>query len=229
MKKIKCVEPMVKKIITQPLFYAIIFTTLAITGCTKDRITGSGNIISQARNVEAFHGISVSGNKKVTVTYGRVQQLTLRGYENLLPYFETNVRNGILEVGYKNNTSVRHDNIEITIEVPAFDKAMLSGSGDLSINDFNGSSLSLELSGSNRVSVASSYTNADISMSGSGNVNGAEFKTKTATTHISGSGTIELSCSDNLSAHISGSGNIYYWGSPTLDVSVSGSGKVVRK
>ncbi|MEX6690408.1 DUF2807 domain-containing protein [Danxiaibacter flavus] len=219
----------IKNFIIQPLFYIITIIILTATSCTKDRVTGSGSIISQTRNADPLHGISVSGNNKVTVTYGTTQQLTLTGYENLLPYFETNVRNGILEVGYKNNTHIKNDNIEIAIMVPAFDKAMLSGSGELSVNGFNGNSLSLDLSGSNNVSVVSSYANADISMSGSGNVNGAEFKTKKATTHISGSGTIELSCSDNLTAHISGSGNIYYWGSPSLDVSVSGSGKVVKK
>lgn len=229
MKEIKQTGSVAKNFIAKPLFYVIMLALLTATACTKDHITGSGSVISEKRNVDPFHGIAISGNKKVTVTYGQTQQLTLTGYENLLPYFETNVGNGILEVGYKNNTSVRHDNIEIAIIVPAFDKAMLSGSGDLSINGFNGNSLSLELSGSNNVSVVSSYANADISMSGSGNVNGAEFKTKKTSTHISGSGTIELSCSDNLIAHISGSGNIYYWGSPTLNVSVSGSGKVVKK
>src|SRR3954471_11678917 len=86
--------------------------------CNKDKITGSGNVISQERNVTGFTGVVVNGSTKVFINLDTGFKVTVKGYENLLHYLETNVENSVLQVGFKNNIAVSNDNTEVYITLP---------------------------------------------------------------------------------------------------------------
>jgi hypothetical protein len=200
--------------------------------CTKDHVKGSGSVVTEQRNLSGFTSISSSGSSKVYVSRGSQFSVEVRGYANLLPYFETKVLNNELRLGYKDNVSVKNDNTEIYVTLPLLDGLRLSGSGDIRtsgdfplVANFNSS-----ISGSGNIYYSDGSAGfCTLSISGSGNMNMIGLKADKAETTTSGSGNTEISVATHLKVKISGSGNVYYRGNPIIVTNISGSGDVIPK
>lgn len=106
--------------------------------------------------------------------------------------------------------------------------ARLSGSGTLSL-DVDVTNLNLEMSGSGNLVLNGDAEIFTGQLSGSGNANTTQLKAKNADLTVSGSGNMKVFCSEALKAKVSGSGTIKYSGNPkTNDTKVSGSGKISK-
>lgn len=203
-----------------------------VVACNKDEITGSGNVTSQERSVTGFTGVVVNGSTKAFITLDTGFTVSVKGYGNLLPYLETNVVNGVLQVGYKDDVNVSNDNTEVYITLPALDYAQTNGSGDMKITgEITGSDhLKASLNGSANISVEKgSADKFDGEISGNGNILALGFQSKEANVKISGDGNIEISVSEKLNVVINGSGNVYYHGAPVITTNISGNGQVIPK
>jgi hypothetical protein len=206
--------------------------TISVFACNKDRITGNGNVISQERNATGFTGVVVNGSTKAFINLDTGFSVTVKGYENLLPYLETDVVNGALQVGFKNDVNVSNDNTEVYLTLPALDYVQTNGSGDMKIDgEVSGSDhLKASINGSANISVERGSANEfEGEVSGSGNILALGFQSKEAHAKISGEGNIEISVSDKLDVIISGTGSVYYHGTPIITTSISGTGQVIPK
>jgi carbon monoxide dehydrogenase subunit G len=213
------------------LFYAIVMT--AMVSCQKERVTGSGSVSTEQRNVSGFSSVNVSGSSNVFITEGSAFDVKVKAYSNLIPYLETKFQNGTLLIAYKSNSNVRNDNSEVYITMPALTGLTTSGSGNISCaGDFSGiDNLNASVSGSGNISIENGdANNFKITISGSGDVKSFGLSAKQADVNISGSGNVELTVLENLKASINGSGNIYYKGNtPIVNSHISGSGQVIKQ
>lgn len=205
---------------------------IILSSCTKS-ITGSGIVVTENRQVAAFTRVRLEGDAQVQIIQGNTQKITVSGYDNLVPIFETYVSNGLVtlrfETGYYN---IHRNNINVLIEMPDLPEVRSSGSGDITILNFlNSPLLNAGINGSGNIIIeGSSFDKVVLSVNGSGNIKAVNAQIKEAEADVNGSGDIELSCSQKLTAHISGSGNINYYGNPAIaDIRVSGSGKVRKR
>jgi carbon monoxide dehydrogenase subunit G len=214
--------------------FLLLFTCISvlfITGCKKDRLTASGDQTTDTRYPGEFTGINTSGSTPVQITYGTEFKVELKGSNNLIPYFKTNIINGTLYLGYE-KASVQHDDIKAYITLPIIRKATLSGSGKVTIEgNFPAvSELKFSISGSGDIFVNDAFESEEtlVHISGSGKADLLKVNSKKADVELSGSGNASLTVQDKLKAKISGSGKVYYSGSPDVDADVSGSGKVIK-
>lgn len=213
----------------RPLLFLCI--SILFIGCSKDRLTASGDKITDTRYPGEFTGISTSGSTPVQITYGTEFKVELKGSNNLIPYFKTNIINGTLYLGYE-RASVQHDDVEAHITLPAIRKVALSGSGKIIIEGAFPSvhELKVSISGSGDVSVKDPFNSDEslVNISGSGKADLLKVSSKKAEVDISGSGNASVNVQNKLEAKISGSGKIYYSGNPEVDADISGSGKVIK-
>jgi len=212
--------------------FLLLFFAVLMFACTEDKITGSGTVVSQERNVTGFTGIVVNGSTKAFISLDTGFAVTVKGYENLLPYLETNVVNGVLNVGYKNDINVSNDNTEVYITLSTLDYVQTNGSGDMQISDeVTGSDhLKTVINGSANISVEKGEADEfEGEISGNGNIQALGFQCKEAHVKISGDGNIEISVSDKLDVFITGNGNVYYHGTPVITTNISGNGQVIPK
>lgn len=141
-----------------------VYISLLFISCSKDRLTASGDKITEERNPGNFTGISGSGSNPIHVVYGADFKVTLRGSDNLIPRFKTKVMSNVLYLEYE-QINVRHDDIEVFITMPLIDRVSLSGSGDVKIKVRE--VLKASISGSGKVYYwGSPLVNSDISGSG---------------------------------------------------------------
>jgi hypothetical protein len=216
------------------ILYMLSVLLVLTTACSKDRerISGSGSVITEDRQVNAFTKVSLQGPSFVYITKGNNFNVQVKAYGNLLPYFETRVVNGTLEVGYKDNVSVRNENSEVYITMPSLNGLYVNGSGDIeTTGNFNdNASFETRVNGSGNIEIEDGAAdNFSSKTSGSGDIYAFGFSAKKANIEISGSGNTRITANDELSVKISGSGNVYYKGSPDVTVNISGSGDVIKQ
>ncbi|ETZ22958.1 head GIN domain-containing protein [Pedobacter sp. V48] len=208
-----------------------VYISLLFISCSKDRLTASGDKITEERNPGNFTGINASGSNPVHVVYGTDFKVVLKGSDNLVPHFKTKVMSSVLYLEYE-RTSVQHDDIEVFITMPLIDRVSLSGSGEVEIKGQfpDVDTFRASLSGSGEIEVDETFNarQAKVDISGSGNADLEKLNVKNADIDISGSGDVKIKVQELLKAAISGSGKVYYWGTPQVNSDISGSGKVIK-
>ncbi|ABG60801.1 head GIN domain-containing protein [Cytophaga hutchinsonii] len=223
-----------------------IFISSAVTSCNS--IKGSGNVVTSIRPVQEFSGIISSGSFNMYLTQSAVQEVKIIADDNVLQYIETNVRDGILTVTFKDKVHIKNSTrLDIYVSGPVIEKINLEGSGNIQTTNrlhsnnlvlvLNGSgkmvaedaceTAIVQLNGSGNITLTGKAKNQTASVSGSGNVNASGFTTENTTASLSGSGSIGLYATESLHASLSGSGSIRYSGNPaSVKKEVSGSGMV---
>jgi hypothetical protein len=224
----------------------LLVVILALTGCNA-RVTGSGDLITETREVSNFDAIVLSGSGEVVVTQGESESLSIESDDNIMEHVESKVENGTLKLGFKTGINfispthlvfqvgvVELSNLSISgsgeIESDMIDTTRLvtkvSGSGDILISELTASEVLAEISGSGEIYLAGNAAAQDVSISGSGKYLAGELCGPSVKVSISGSGDATVCATETLDSTISGSGDVSYYGRPTINTSGSGSGSI---
>jgi hypothetical protein len=238
------------------ILFAAIVVLLVSSACgvvpvLSRTIEGSGNIITEERNVSGFDRVTLAGFGEVSVEQGETESLTVSTDDNIMPYVRTEVRNNTLILdfddkgrnrsynptdGIKFNLVVKDLNrIDISgagsFEVNTFETeallAYLSGAGNLEIYDLTASELVVRQSGAGTVVVSGQVNGQELTHSGVGSYHAAELESETAIIDISGAGSATVWVTASLDIQISGLGNVIYYGNPRITQDISGLGKLV--
>ena len=205
---------------------------VAFSSCTRDRVTGNGSITTQDRPVSNFTKITAKGSTDAFIVKGNTFKVQVKGSDNLVPYFETRVVNGTLNLGFENDVNVRHDDIQVFVTMPVLTGLKTQGSGNISAsgNFTDNADFETVIAGSGNITIEQgSARNFSTDISGSGDVHAFGFNAENANIKVSGSGNSRITASNQLDVRIAGSGNVYYKGSPQVSVKISGSGSVIKQ
>ena len=226
--------------------------TLQSFGQRWKSIRGNGNMTQATRTVEPYTGINSQGSWNIVIKEGTPGNLTLEGDENLIPYLETIVKNGVLTIRPKDGVNLRSTH-RMTVEVPMNQIKSLkiscsgdikgkgvftndgqtdiavSGSGNLELEFDTFTDLDVQVSGSGKVQMKGNTRSLKAHVSGSGNIDCRNTRTNDLTAMVSGSGNIRVNADKSIHAVVSGSGNVFYTGNPEkVEKVTSGSGKVIK-
>jgi len=214
-------------------------------GCSKETVSGSGEVVTRTREMPEFERILLNGSGRVTLVRAEVQKVEIKTDENILPLIKTEVRGDVLEISHE-NYNLRPTALEIQLGLKRLRCVTISGSGDVSgqsafeAEDFqveiNGSGdmdlalaashLSTVINGSGSVALTGKAAEHQATINGSGGIRAFGLESKKASISISGSGDCNLCAYESLTANISGSGDVLYTGSPRVESRVKGSGSV---
>jgi hypothetical protein len=210
---------------------------------------GSGNVVSETREVSGFRALEINYPAEVFVRQGNQESLEIEAEDNLMPGLKTEVNNGVLRIFYKaekgkhvNPTRVVKITIvakdladvefnsagELTIEGLKTNNldVSLSGAGNLDLDRVQLKGLGVNLSGAGSMTASGTADDLDVNISGFGDFKGADLHGKVASVNISGAGSATVWVDDDLTASISGAGSIGYYGSATVSKQISGVGDI---
>jgi hypothetical protein len=199
--------------------------------------------------VAGFEEVLLAGSMNVVVTTGRPVSVVAEGSADALDRLDIRTEGKRLIIGQKRNSgsSWNERAPTVRVEVPRVAAAIISGSGDLSVDRAEAPAFEGRISGSGDLSIGTLSTGAaSLSISGSGDIRAAGRCTA-LTARISGSGDMALDdlvcqtvdAATNGSGGIvvqatrsgtlasNGSGDIRVTGGATCTVRKSGSGSVV--
>lgn len=215
------------------------------------QVTGNGQVTSSDRATGDFKDLVVAGPMHAFIHQGPVQDAKIEAESNLIPYVETRLHDGKLEIKFKNHVQITsHQPINIYLTAPHIQRLNMLGSGDIKVQDslvsdtgiklsvagsgniqiqMNAPALDADIAGSGDIIASGETRNISLHILGSGDFKGADLKSEQAVIKIAGSGNAHVFSSLKLTTKIFGSGNIYYRGNPSLETTSAGSGKVTKE
>ena len=186
--------------------------------------------IKETRQVSGFTGIRASGAFDITVIKGSTESLVIEADENVMPFVQSEVKDGVLRLflkeGYKSKnlktlkaTVVMKnlDNVVLSgacnlttddLFTPDKFKAMCSGASNIAIN-VNAAVLEILASGASKISIKANVTDiAEISGSGASKIQG-ELIVPNLKLSASGVTSIDLiGSATDASLNVSGTSNV---------------------
>jgi hypothetical protein len=213
------------------LFILLLAAGLLIAGCTFVTIQGSGNVITETREVRDFDTVSVCCGMQLRLTQGADEQLTLEGEDNILNEIETNVSGGTLTVRFRRSLTPFNFRFSRPVIVHLTMKTIhgvsLSGGASVDSERMESDRLDLAFSGGSHAAltevVAKSVT---VEASGGDNVEIESLTADTLNLRASGGSHLTVDGGTVGAQQITASGGSQYWAeevqSTSATVNVSG-------
>jgi hypothetical protein len=209
----------------------LMLTTVLISlliSCSEETIVGSGNLVTEEREVASFSRISNEGIIELDVSQGDSEFLEITADDNIIDRVRTRVVNGELLL-YLDGDSFRDIRIRAVVTTARLSGIRNSGTGDVTARNLAGASnFTLYNSGTANVTLEGNATSLTLENEGSGDVSAFNFLVEKADISLLGSGNCEVHCTDSMKVFIEGSGDLYYWGNPSIEAVIEGSGKVIN-
>jgi hypothetical protein len=217
-----------------------------ITSC-KGWVRGSGNVISEDRDVSGFSKISISGVGNLFIEQGDEESLTIEAEDNILPLITAKVSGNTLtikinwglptkDLNYylkvKDLTSLSTSG-SVHVSCPSLNTDNLvfntSGSSNIDIDSLTAESVKIDSSGSGNITLAGTVDSQEIKSAGSFKYFAEDLKSKSCVINSSGSSDLTVNVSDDLNVTASGSVKVTYIGSPSVTEKTSGSASITSK
>ncbi|MGA9269380.1 MAG: head GIN domain-containing protein [Lutimonas sp.] len=206
----------------------LILITLFMSCTSDDEINGSGNLITESRDVDAFSKVSSEGVFEVVITQGSPQSVEITADDNIMNKVKTRVISDELQLYLDDDYNYSGITLQAKISAEALNGIMNSGVGDMEISNVNeNGAFSIDNFGTGNITIEGSAASLNVVSEGTGNILAFDFFVEDCSIDILGTGFVQTNCSDNLDITIEGSGDVYYKGNPTINTSITGSGSVI--
>lgn len=218
----------------KPGIITILPAFVALASCTAifDCIEGNGNIRTEEREATSFNAIANETSFHVVYVQGVEYSITVEAESNIMPFIETDIRGGTLEINTIRGTHCLRYGTQpvITVTAPFITELVNAGSGDIVAGKLEGEEVKIVASGSGDI-FTGTVGSEDVSVvvSGSGNIMTGDIATDAFRATLSGSGDLTLS-GETLTGRyvVSGSGSVFSVNlvMESAVVTMSGSGSV---
>ena len=199
----------------------VLATGALATACT----VGSGNMITESRDVSGFDEIVLLGSGNVDVEVTGTESLEIEAEDNVMPRVTTEVVNGRLELGVEGPITTTRG-ITYTITADRLVGVTVAGSGDVTGTAIDVDSFQVTIEGSGNVDLTGTSSDLTVRIAGSGDFDGRDLESATGEVTVDGSGNARVNATDELTVTINGSGDVQYMGDPLLDQTINGSGDI---
>lgn len=202
---------------------------LAATAAHADDVRGSGHAATEKRAASGIHGVAMSIPGHLEVSQGGAEGVTITADDNVLPYLETTVEDGVLRVRTRDNTSLDlRTPVRVVVVASRIGKLALSGSGDIVASGIEVPALEVRIAGAGDAKLSGRAARLDARISGAGRVDAVKLAAQDAEIKVSGSGHVALTASRTLATRITGAGDVEYYGDPAVERHVTGAGRIRR-
>ena len=207
----------------------LVVAAVALTGCNMGTTQGTGPMVTHEISADGFTGINITGAYNLTFTQASYFSVTLEIQENLIQHLDTNVRGGVLHVGFSRGISTTGGNTpRLYISAPYLDSLLVEGaaSADMTLDV---DTLDVEIEGAGNVTLTGTANTLNVVIEGAGNIRAFDMVARDVVINLEGAGNADVHATDTLNASISGVGRIRYDGSPTVTRNISGLGTVTGR
>ncbi|MBD2700993.1 DUF2807 domain-containing protein [Spirosoma sp. BT702] len=234
---------------------SILTFALALIGfqiaSAQDEIVGNGEIVKQQRTISSFTKLNVRIGTRVRIVSGDATKAELEGESNILEHVITDVKNGELTVMLNNHKRFKQTKgVTVTIHVAKLDRAMVStGSsiqselpiqadqltlvvetGSRMTATVSAKTLDLTVRDGSRATLQGNVAEADINLSGAGNLNAEKLTVARSEVKLDGASHADIHVTESLAASADGVSTLTYSGNPTVkSQEVSGLSKIRKR
>jgi hypothetical protein len=229
----------------------VLLALVSLSGCEifMDQIVGSGNRITEERQVKSFEAIEAGSNFDIVIEKGEIPGLVIEADDNLMPHITTEVRGKTLKI----TTEVRFKltgKIKLFITYGQLEELKLSGAAELQSEDviearnfaisLSGASkaslqlraddLQSRLSGASKLYISGVADEVEARLSGASRLFADQLESEEGSYRLSGSSKAEVWVVQRIDARASGSSKLIYAGEPRqINSNTSGAASIRKK
>lgn len=204
------------------LIILMLVAVSVFTGCRERGIKGSGEVITEEREIEEFSRIEVSGAYNINIVVGDRTSLSIAAEDNLQRFITTEVVNDKLIIKNTHNILPKRK-IIIDISTNDLEEIISSGISNIYAERIDEQNFSVDLRRAGVIELFGKVENFDAYIYGAALLDSKEFFARFVDIDIEGSARAEAYVSEKLTVELSGNGSIDYYGDP-LEVVVDNSG-----
>jgi hypothetical protein len=223
---------------------ALPLLVLGLVACSTHQ--GDGIDANELRELDGFEAVSNNTSIPLMVEVGPAQTVEVLCDENLIPFIETSIHSGSLEVDLPaDSVLVPATNCEVMVTVPSLERVKATSSGhvlvtgdlaglsyvrstgwgDIAIDGIDSHSLRILSESQGRMFLTGVVDAMTMDSSGAGGVNAADLVAAHGNLVNRGSGDITATVTDYATIRIEGEGDVLLLGDPdTVEVDDGGCG-----
>jgi hypothetical protein len=215
-----------------------------------NNLRGSGEVISETRNVRDFSEIQLDGAGTLIITQGSSESLEIQAEENIISELTSEVEGNVLILGFEEDLWRRRviptkgivytltvidlekitfngfGNLEIDkLETPAFE-ITINGAGKIQVDQLTTQNLQVAIIGTGTVEVTGEAATQSINIDGAGSYIAPDLRSQSTSIEIDGLGEGKVWAEETLYISIDGGGNVDYYGSPIVSQDINGLGEI---
>lgn len=195
----------------------------------KRGVKGSGNVVTETRDLTGFKAIDVSGVFNVEIVAQKEFSVQIEADDNLLPLITTEVNDGVLEISTEKRIK-SSSKMTIRISAPDIEKIQSSGVSKVSLTELKNAALKIDTSGASKVTVAGETKDLNVEVSGASKVEAENLSSVNADIEASGASKVSVNVTGDLKADCSGASKVTYSGTPTnIEKRSSGASKIEQR
>ena len=193
------------------------------------KVQGSGNVITEKREVSNFKNVDVSGIFKVEIVAQKDFSLEIEADDNLLELITTEVDGETLKIE-RTKKFASNNSITLRISAPNIENLDVSGVSKTNLTNLNNESLTIDSSGASKIKVEGTTKRLVIDASGASKIDANNLTSTNVTVDGSGASNAYVNVSEKLNADLSGASNVSYTGNPAeINKKTSGASNIYQK
>ena len=224
------------------------FGTIQFGDMGFETITGSGNLITETRQLDSVNRVELAISADLEIQQGARDSITITADDNVFGVLQTEVSGGKLTIRYQPQVNILTiHQPKLVLRVKSLQGLMATSSGNINVGPLTTGDFSINLTSSGNLAIQSIQadkittnitSSGDVNIQGtadsivvrissSGNFVGPDLQVQDADVTLSSSGDVTLWVVNTLSANLSSSGNVRYYGDPNVSQHTSSSGRVI--
>lgn len=238
----------------------LIVTSLFLSACQTipfldklpfvDIVQGTGEVISETRDVSGFNQVRLNGAGRLIITQGSSESLEIQAEDNIINELTSEVSDNTLILGLEERpwrkqlipTKVIIYNLTVTdlsditfngagdLEVSALEttslNVVINGAGQIKIEDLMANDVSVSIAGTGSITISGQVATQTVSIEGAGNYQAGDLQTRSTEIKIAGLGNGTVWAVETLDVTIDGGGSVNYYGSPNVTQEINGVGNI---
>ena len=231
------------------LHIPLLLIFLILSACGSAQVSGSGQVVSEERQIADVSGVTLATPGELTITMGDTEALRIEAEGNLLPYIESEVEDGMLtievrkKVDFQPTKPIRYsltvtelDTIFNTslgsISAPALRAdnfwILVNSSGDVTLAGLEAGTLEVALTSLGNLSISGGQVDTQkVNINSSGSYQAGDLRSQAARVEINSLGNATVWVTRLLDAHLTSSGSLSYYGEPKVTAETDSLGKML--
>jgi hypothetical protein len=205
---------------------------IGLTGCViinPSQVRGSGIAKTEKRTVPAFDSLDVNYAGAIEVRSQEQESLKISGDDNIIPFITTEVKQGTLYIQSSKGYSPRQ-NLKVMIGTPDLKRFVFDGVGEANLSNVKNDRIEIDIRGVGSFKASGETKEANITLSGVGNVDAKNLRAVNATVDSNAVGNVDLYVTEKLDVKASGVGAVNYYGNPKIvNRQAEGIGKINQR
>lgn len=194
----------------------------------RQRITGTGEIITKSYKLSDFDAIHVSGENRITIKLADKTQADLGADANLIGHINVYVKNKILYIKPDDSYSIDPSRpVNVVINTKALQEINVAGANKIYAANINTKELALNIAGATKCYLSGKVDNLYLNIAGASKILAGGLIAKNVKIKTAGMAHITVHVNNSLDATIMGGGKIQYYGHPAqITQHIAGSGEI---